>query len=60
MDGMTSGVNCRVRSFDPFNVLKGYLISHYMEGSVPSCVWNMTNLTVLHVAGNALTGEYPT
>ena len=28
-----------------------------MGGSIPECIWNLPNLTVLHLAGNGLTGK---
>lgn len=27
-----------------------------LEGSIPECIWSMSNLTVLHLSGNGLTG----
>lgn len=45
------------------HIVKGYIPSHYMVNELPSCVWNMTSLKVLHAQGNGLYGtlsELPT
>ena len=60
LDGLTSSPHCRINQpFHPFPYGSGYIVRHYMSGSIPSCIWHMPNLTVLHIAGNGLTGTLP-
>jgi Leucine-rich repeat (LRR) protein len=37
-------------------ILGGFIPKQYMSGQIPSCVWNMTSLQVMHVLGNGLSG----
>jgi Leucine-rich repeat (LRR) protein/uncharacterized membrane protein len=57
LNGLSSGITCRnyivERSLLPSS---GYFPSNYMEGSIPSCFWNMKNLTSLYLEGNGFTG----
>jgi Leucine-rich repeat (LRR) protein len=40
-------------------LLGGYIPSHYMEGSIPSCIWNISGLTVFRALGNGFSGNLP-
>jgi Leucine-rich repeat (LRR) protein len=57
LNGLSSGITCRnyiiERSLLPSS---GYFPSNYMDGSIPSCFWNMKNLTSLYLEGNGFTG----
>jgi Leucine-rich repeat (LRR) protein len=56
-DGLGSAYNCRERVKIPFtNVNYRNLIT----GTLPSCVWSMTRLRVMSVAGNGLSGTIGT
>lgn len=59
LDGLTSSPHCRKNAYSPLGLQQGYIVRHYMGGSLPDCVWHMPNLTVLHVAGNGLSGTLP-
>jgi LRR receptor-like serine/threonine-protein kinase FLS2 len=37
-------------------LLGGFIPKQYMSGQIPSCVWNMTALQVMHILGNGLSG----
>jgi Leucine-rich repeat (LRR) protein len=37
--------------------LQGFVLNHYMQGTIPSCVWNSTTIRVLHLLGNGLQGS---
>lgn len=50
-DGLSSATSCQRRLWDPLNVITGYL-ANPMEGEIPSCVWELSNLTTLHLSGN--------
>jgi hypothetical protein len=41
------------------NILEGYIPRRYMQGSIPTCIWEMTGLQVLHLQGNGLRGSLP-
>lgn len=58
LDGLQSGSRCALRPWDPLNLLQGY-VTTLMEGTVPSCVWTMPHLRVLHLAGNGFGGTLP-
>lgn len=58
LDGLTAGTKCRQKTWDPFNIWNTYSVS-YLDGSIPDCIWDLPNLTVLHVSGNGLTGTLP-
>lgn len=58
LDGLQSGSRCALRPWDPLNLLQGY-VTTLMEGTVPSCIWAMPHLRVLHLAGNGFGGTLP-
>jgi hypothetical protein len=37
--------------------LSGVTLYNTLEGSVPSCLWSLPALQVLHLTGNGLTGS---
>jgi Leucine-rich repeat (LRR) protein len=55
MDSLTA--NCGDAVNPLFRPLFGGIFpKRYMQGSVPSCVWSMPNLKMLHLSGNGLSG----
>lgn len=52
LDGLTSGSGCLKR------VARAY-ISHYMTGSIPSCVYTLPLIQLLHAAGNGFHATLP-
>lgn len=53
MDLLTSGEGCGKIVLAEF---KGTFATHLMEGTVPSCVWSLSELRTLHLSGNGLQG----
>ena len=57
LDGLHSASSCR-QSILP--VLSGsYYATDKFNGPIPSCIFNMKNLSTLHISGNGLTGSLP-
>jgi hypothetical protein len=58
MSGLSSGTACRnyliSRSVLPDS---GYYPNNYMEGSIPSCLWELGNLSSLFLDGNGFEGS---
>ena len=52
MDGLVAADGCDWDTFTlPF--IRRYVP---LDGSIPECMWDMSNLTVMHFAGNGITG----
>jgi hypothetical protein len=57
LDGLSSGSGCGVyipAVLDP--LIKGTFFNGYVSGSIPPCIFQLKNLTALHLSGNGLTG----
>ena len=54
MDGLGAAKHCKHREEMLFS---GVTMFNTLRGSIPSCVWSMSNLTVLHLSGNGFTGK---
>jgi Leucine-rich repeat (LRR) protein len=54
MNGLGAAEECGGRTIVP---LSGVALFNTIGGTIPSCVWALQNLTVLHLTGNGLTGE---
>jgi Leucine-rich repeat (LRR) protein len=39
------------------SILRGSTLRHYMQGTVPNCLWNSSSMRVLHCMGNGLVGS---
>jgi Leucine-rich repeat (LRR) protein len=61
LDGLATGSNCQSELFtDQFSSsFNAYTMTHFMRGGVPACLFALTNLTALHLSGNALIGSLP-
>eukprot|EP01031_Cornospumella_fuschlensis_P041619 gene41619-50790_t len=58
LDGMGASDQCLVRLWDPFDVSNAYF-GGLMSGTIPSCIWTLPNVTLLHMSGNGFTGQLP-
>jgi hypothetical protein len=56
LDGISSAQSCRTNVPIPWS--STYVITS-LGGSVPPCLWDLSNLKVLHLSGNGLTGTLP-
>jgi Leucine-rich repeat (LRR) protein len=68
LDLVSGGLQCssRTNNYFSYNLLNfmelfgfefiGYTSSTFLTSSIPNCIWNLSNLEVLHLAGNSLTG----
>jgi hypothetical protein len=54
MDGLGSAEGCKNVLTLPFTSVS---LVRSMDGSIPNCVWSMSNLTMLNIAGNGLRGR---
>lgn len=54
LDGLRSSRDCKTQSIVPFTKIS---IGSMMEGSIPDCIWNLLNLTTLHLSGNGFKGK---
>lgn len=59
LDGMGASDQCLVTLWDPLDVSNAYF-GGLLTGTIPSCVWSLPNITVLHMSGNGFTGQLPT
>jgi hypothetical protein len=54
MDGLGSARGCKNVVNLPFTSVS---LVRSMDGSIPNCVWSMSNLRMLNLAGNGLQGS---
>ena len=57
LNGLRAADGCAGRFVVP---LSGVALFNTIGGTVPPCVWDMRNLTVLHLVGNGLSGSLAT
>jgi len=60
LDGLSAGESCVQELWSPQPnplTLNGAVSKRFTEGSIPSCVFHIKNLTTLHLSGNSLTGS---
>jgi Leucine-rich repeat (LRR) protein len=58
LDSMTSSTACQVIiSTSTQKLVKGSFPRNLLSGSIPNCLWSMSKLTSLHMAGNGLGGS---
>jgi Leucine-rich repeat (LRR) protein len=38
-------------------LLQGFVLRRLVDGSIPSCIWNMSSIKLLHLIGNGLMGS---
>jgi len=63
LTSMGSGPSCVDYLWDntPFdNIFNGFRSTHYIDGTLPSCLFNMPSLNQLYAGGNRVIGEFPT
>jgi hypothetical protein len=56
LNGLRAAEGCTDSVVMPFSNVR---LFNAIGGSLPACVWDFHNLTVLHLAGNGLSGELP-
>jgi Leucine-rich repeat (LRR) protein len=56
LNGLSSGVSCQIPLI---KILHTYSTTNYMSGTIPSCLFSLTTLRSLEVAGNGLRGSLP-
>ena len=57
LDSLSTGAACVNRAPPAMRwLVKGTFAERFLQGSIPSCIWAMQNLTTLHLAGNGLKG----
>eukprot|EP01032_Pedospumella_encystans_P008353 gene8353-9926_t len=54
---MSSASSCRNKLIA--GSLSAYTLEHAIEGSLPSCLFQLPNSTALHLSGNGFTGNIP-
>jgi hypothetical protein len=54
LNGLRSSEGCTARTVLP---LSGVALFNTIDGTVPPCLWNLRNLTVVHLVGNGFSGE---
>ena len=54
LNGLRAAEGCEDRVVVP---ISGVALYNTIGGSIPSCVWAMQNLSVVHLVGNGLSGE---
>jgi hypothetical protein len=59
LDGLSTAQNCRHYLFPGISYFNAFTVSNFLQGSVPSCYYEMPNIELLHVSGNGLTGTIP-
>jgi len=55
LDGLVCASSCRNKIFP--SISSSYISSRSITGGIPSCVWTMPSLVLLHLSGNSLTGS---
>ncbi len=60
LDGLTTSNNCKSLIFGDNPYFNGFVASHYISGTIPSCLYEIPSLQLLHISGNSLTGSIPT
>jgi Leucine-rich repeat (LRR) protein len=58
LEGLRSGKECQTASTDVFGISNAYYTAG-IEGTIPECIWKLTNLQTLHLSGNRLKGTIP-
>eukprot|EP01040_Poterioochromonas_malhamensis_P027180 gene27180-biopygen3405 len=56
-NGLTTSDNCKTALFPGLPYLDGFTVSHFIQGSIPACLFEMPKLQLLHLSGNGLTGS---
>lgn len=59
MDGVGNAESCHHRIFKNIDNLHSYYTTNTIEGSIPQCLFNLSQIRVIHLSGNAIHGSLP-
>ena len=59
LDGIKSATSCRNHFLFDHSDKASYFLKSKIKGGIPSCLFNMPKLSLLHLAGNAISGSLP-
>ena len=57
IDGISSATSCQNKLF--IGPLSAYSLEHAIGGTLPTCLFQLPNITTLHLSGNGFTGSIP-
>ncbi len=57
LDGLSTSDGCRMALFPGLPFFNGFTVTHFIEGTIPSCLFEMPKLQLLHLSGNGLEGS---
>lgn len=59
LDGVTTSNKCKQLIFGNIPYFDGFIATHYLKGTIPSCLFEIPSLQLLHISGNSFTGTIP-
>jgi Leucine-rich repeat (LRR) protein len=59
LDGLSTAENCRHLLFPGIPYFNAFTVSHFLQGSIPSCYYEMPRIQLLHLSGNGFSGTIP-
>ena len=60
LDGLSTADNCRQNIFPALTTyFNAFTLDYFIEGTIPTCFYELPNLQLLHVSGNGLSGSIP-
>src|ERR1700739_680681 len=59
LDGLRSASSCQNRFFPSSWGINSYWLDGAIEGGIPSCLFELPNLGILHLSGNGFSGSFP-
>jgi Leucine-rich repeat (LRR) protein len=61
LDGLSTSVNCQAPDIfqGPFSFIRSFEVTHFMKSSIPSCLYELPKIQLIHLSGNGLTGSIP-
>jgi hypothetical protein len=58
LDGLSTAENCRVPLFSAVSpYFNAFMVRYFIQGTIPSCLFELTTLQLLHLSGNGITGS---
>jgi Leucine-rich repeat (LRR) protein len=56
LDGLSTANNCRQTLFPGIPYFNAFTVSHFLQGSIPVCYYEMPSIQLLHLSGNGFSG----